>query len=220
MKKQTQNIIAILGIIIFGFLAFTYRDSYTENSGRVMAPQDLVLGVSDSGEALGLTITFNSLVNDYRCPVDVQCIEGGAVNTNITLKDSDGEVTLNYSSDGVPYSFNGYEVSIVEVSPDLYSEKFIDPASYVVTFNVKSAATGTVDNPDYSGGAGGTVLSGENPCSAIGGMWDGVNLECLGVDANTCQEIGGNWNECASACRNDPAAEVCTMQCVQVCEFK
>ncbi|MBP6855062.1 MAG: hypothetical protein KBD26_01405 [Candidatus Pacebacteria bacterium] len=220
MKKQTQNIIAILGIIVFGFLAFTYTEDRSDVGGRVMAPVDLVLGVGDSGEALGLTVTFNALVNDYRCPVDVQCIEAGAINTNITLKDSEGEVTANYSSDGVPYSFNGYEISIVGVSPDVYSEKFIDPTSYVVTFNIKSAATGVVDNPDYSGAAGGTVPTGENPCSAVGGTWDEMNSECLGVDANMCQEIGGFFNECASACRNDKNAEVCTMQCVQVCEFK
>ncbi|GEM_PF-3219745 len=33
-----------------------------------------------------------------------------------------------------------------------------------------------------------------------------------------CENGGGRWNECASACRNDPDAEVCTLQCVQVCE--
>ena len=44
--------------------------------------------------------------------------------------------------------------------------------------------------------------------------------ECLGVDKKVCENIGGKFNECASACRNDPKAEVCTMQCVLICEFK
>ncbi|MGV8150892.1 MAG: hypothetical protein ACP5NV_04140 [Candidatus Woesearchaeota archaeon] len=67
--------------------------------------------------------------------------------------------------------------------------------------------------------AGGTVPAGtqEEQCKNIGGTWTG--FDCTGIDANQCQEIGGKFNECASACRNDPDAQVCTMQCVQVCEF-
>jgi hypothetical protein len=67
--------------------------------------------------------------------------------------------------------------------------------------------------------AGGTVLAGTNEeqCTNISGTWTGY--DCTGITANQCQEIGGTFNECASACRNDPTAEVCTLQCVQVCEF-
>jgi hypothetical protein len=191
------------------------------NGGRVMAPQTLSVPVGATVEALGLTLTLDAVKNDYRCPIDVECIEAGAVNTNITLSDGEEEFKTFYSSDGIPLNWNGYNISIVTVAPDLYSNKTIDPSDYVVTFHVGSALSGIVDNPDYQGGgAGGTVPAGENPCSAIGGTWDEVNGECLGIGANACQEIGGTFNECASACRNDPMAEVCTMQCVQVCEIK
>jgi len=68
--------------------------------------------------------------------------------------------------------------------------------------------------------AGGTVLAGSNEeqCTSMGGTWTGY--DCTGITENQCQEIGGTFNECASACRNDPTAEMCTLQCVQVCEFK
>jgi len=56
-------------------------------------------------------------------------------------------------------------------------------------------------------------------CERMGGTWDMAAQECTGIDAPACQEIGGKFNPCASACRNDPQATVCTMQCVQVCEF-
>lgn len=58
----------------------------------------------------------------------------------------------------------------------------------------------------------------DSSCGILGGTWDAVHRECLGIDQKLCREIGGNWNECASACRNDPNAQVCTMQCVLVCE--
>jgi hypothetical protein len=69
--------------------------------------------------------------------------------------------------------------------------------------------------------AGGTVPAGNQgeQCTNIGGTWSEDYKECTGVSSEQCQEIGGTFNECASACRNDPNAQVCTMQCVQVCEF-
>jgi hypothetical protein len=56
-------------------------------------------------------------------------------------------------------------------------------------------------------------------CTESGGSYDLSNDECLGVSGAMCTDIGGAWNECASACRNNPEAVVCTMQCVQICEF-
>ncbi len=44
--------------------------------------------------------------------------------------------------------------------------------------------------------------------------------ECGGISKEICEEIWWNFNECASACRNNPEAEICTMQCVAVCEFE
>lgn len=68
--------------------------------------------------------------------------------------------------------------------------------------------------------AGGTVPAGTNEeqCRNIGGKWTGY--DCEGLSQEQCQEIGGVFNECASACRNDPKAEICTLQCVVVCEFE
>jgi len=65
----------------------------------------------------------------------------------------------------------------------------------------------------------GTILEGQSTCASIGGTLDAINGECLSISSSACQEIGGTFNECASACRNDPTVEVCTMQCVQVCEM-
>lgn len=56
-------------------------------------------------------------------------------------------------------------------------------------------------------------------CNLEGGVWLEEPQECEGVSKETCDELGGRFNECASACRNDPEAVVCTMQCVFVCEF-
>lgn len=56
-------------------------------------------------------------------------------------------------------------------------------------------------------------------CEDVGGKWLFDSYECEGVSKEACDKIGGIHNECASACRNDPEAEICTMQCVLVCQF-
>lgn len=220
--KYAKIIFSFLILGLFAYIIYSGPRPDTNLSGpedgRVMAPQYITIPVGGTRDILGLSITLNSVVNDYRCPIDAECIEDGAVNVNATFISDQDKLTANYSSDGIPLSVFGYNVSIVGVSPDLYSGQEINPQDYEVSFFVESAFSGVVDNPDYSGGtAGGIVPADENPCMAMGGQWDEVNGECLGVDANICQEIGGTFNECASACRNEPTAEVCTMQCVQVC---
>ncbi len=225
-KKHT--IIAVIAILVIGLIIYTHPSKRViappvADDIRVRAPEDVVLAVGEMKTALGeVNITLNKLVNDYRCPIDAECIEGGAINTNITVATGDESETFNYSSDGMPFEFAGYKISIVDSKPDAMLGNVIRSDEYVVTFHIESALTDIVDNPTNP--AGGTVPSGDgasgSACEAVGGQWDNANSECLGIEANACQEIGGEFNECASACRNDPYAEVCTMQCVQVCQFK
>lgn len=59
----------------------------------------------------------------------------------------------------------------------------------------------------------------QGACLSFDGNWLEEFNECEGMPQQMCADLGGNFNECASACRNDPNAEFCTMQCVQVCSF-
>ena len=56
-------------------------------------------------------------------------------------------------------------------------------------------------------------------CQNAGGAWDEEFSECLGVSQEICTEIGGVFDECASDCKNDPDAEICTLRCAQVCSL-
>lgn len=57
-------------------------------------------------------------------------------------------------------------------------------------------------------------------CESENGTWINTAKECEGISKQSCDKLGGTFNECASACRNNPDAEICTMQCVIVCSFK
>lgn len=60
----------------------------------------------------------------------------------------------------------------------------------------------------------------QEKCEDNNGKWIESANECEGISQETCNDLGGNFNSCASACRNDPDAQMCTMQCVLVCEFE
>ncbi len=59
----------------------------------------------------------------------------------------------------------------------------------------------------------------ESECTQGGGNWLAEYKECEYLSKEWCDENGGEFKECESACRNDPEAEICTMQCVIVCQF-
>lgn len=60
-------------------------------------------------------------------------------------------------------------------------------------------------------------------CESEGGEWyetAGGVCEKNFLSEAECGAEGGIWNGCASACRHDPEAEMCTEQCVLTCSFK
>lgn len=62
-------------------------------------------------------------------------------------------------------------------------------------------------------------VENKQSCEDLNGKWVGDFNECEDISQQDCQDLGGKFNECASACRNDPEAEICTMQCIPLCEF-
>ena len=67
---------------------------------------------------------------------------------------------------------------------------------------------GEVDKPTY--------------CKNRGGVWYPVSNVCEinSLSKEECLAQGGEFNECDSACRHDPKAQVCTLQCVLTCSFR
>ena len=69
-----------------------------------------------------------------------------------------------------------------------------------------------IDEPEY-------LPTIAEKCEISGGNWLADYSECEMINKEWCEENGGTFNECASACRHDSEAEICTLQCVFVCEF-
>ncbi|QOW11724.1 hypothetical protein Q73A0000_15830 [Kaistella flava (ex Peng et al. 2021)] len=79
----------------------------------------------------GMNVTFNKIVEDSRCPKDVQCVWAGNAMAEVTLMGTYTRPvtlqlsTLNDASKGYQntQNFNGYAISLIDVSPETTSAK-------------------------------------------------------------------------------------------------
>lgn len=55
-------------------------------------------------------------------------------------------------------------------------------------------------------------------CQEFNGTWLQEFNECEGISEEQCHTMNGTFQECESACRHIPDAEICTAQCVAVCK--
>jgi hypothetical protein len=121
---------------------------------------------------------------------------------NIQVKD--GEIIANYADRN--------EGERMNVKPSLGVSKYIKLVDGVLKdINEKADESlgDTSDNPMVN-------------CDKMSGIWYGEEgiCEVNQLSREECTNQGGVFNECASACRHNPKAEICTMQCVLTCTFK
>lgn len=130
-----KTIIVLLILLIALSAIFVFRNKKEIKS--VPLDGNITLSIGESAKTENFIITFNELVNDYRCPVDAQCIEAGAVNTNVTFSDKTKTETKNMPSDEVPQVFDEYKISIIGVLPPLKSGEEIPKDDYQVIFHIE-----------------------------------------------------------------------------------
>jgi hypothetical protein len=100
---------------------------------------DPTMGTIHVGESVyvnGVLITVNEIVQDSRCPSDVQCIQAGNVVVLVTLKSDTDQETIELSSLNHPYLFDAYEVTIENVTPLANSLTVLAQSEYSIVFRV------------------------------------------------------------------------------------
>lgn len=93
-------------------------------------------GIGQAASALGVTITPAKILEDSRCPVDVQCIWAGQVRLEAQVKNQSVEKKVEFKS-GSPVAFENFEITLTEVRPEPRSQKKIETADYIFTFELK-----------------------------------------------------------------------------------
>lgn len=142
LELRTTNVIAefigktvrVHGDFIEGS---TYEVTRMEEIPQEYSAPTAVLGVSESALIGYVRVTLNEIIEDSRCPVDVECIQAGRVVVSVSLEsDTDFEVG-NISSDGTSLLFDAYRVSVVDVDPARVASHTPEEEEYQITVMVE-----------------------------------------------------------------------------------
>jgi len=129
------------------------RCEFAPCEGNSTSESDVTLTIGAKGEAGGLAIKLNSVLDDSRCPKDVVCVWAGEAKVSVTLTTASKTETKIISTNDKPYLFDEYEVSIISVLPEPQSGREITQGAYSVTFHIqkKDAVGGSQKNSMVSG---------------------------------------------------------------------
>lgn len=117
------------------------------------------IAIGSSATIHGTTIRVLELVEDSRCPVDVQCVWAGTVRVRTSIDSYNRDFTFTL---GQPQVVGGGTVTLVSVIPaQKYSTQTVPLSDYRFTFAVVPATIIVDDRiPPHTSGVRGTVMLG------------------------------------------------------------
>jgi hypothetical protein len=103
--------------------------------------QDVVLAPGQSADVAGapMTIRFEAVVSDNRCPVDVECIQAGDGVIQISVSGGGASAEHQLHTTGEPKSVKhgDLEIALLQLRPQPVSTRAIQPDEYRATLRVR-----------------------------------------------------------------------------------
>lgn len=100
--------------------------------------------IGGGASAFGVSVTPEEVLEDSRCPVDVECVQAGTVRVSAMLASGLGSAPHEFTL-GVPITTEAEEVTLVEVVPVPESGTTIDPSDYRFIFEIKKRDLGVIE---------------------------------------------------------------------------
>ena len=88
-------------------------------------------------EDASLSVRFNGVSGDSRCPADALCIQGGDAVVHVTATSSRGSAAYELHTGNMrPVQHEGLTIALVQLQPYPFSSRTIAPAEYRATLRV------------------------------------------------------------------------------------
>ncbi len=114
------------------------------------------VGLLETAKFRTVSIMPTKVLEDSRCASDVDCIWAGQIRVETEV--SGREAVMHTFTEGLAFSFEGYEITLVKAEPYPVSTRRIGERDYRFTFKVEKAKD-IVLGKCYVGGCGGEVCS-------------------------------------------------------------
>lgn len=193
-KQVVPGSASVTSILIFGIPV----EKDLNNDGT----RDYAMFIRKSDGGSGIFYYITAAIKDPNANNDVSGTNSILLGDRIapqTISVQDGIITANYA-DRAP------------------GESMVSNPSIGVSRYFKVVGNVLIEIPKKVKGTYNTNYS----CQQNGGVWFSNENSCEinRFSKGECLAEGGQFNECNSACRHDPMATVCTMQCVLTCTFR
>jgi hypothetical protein len=133
---RVANILTAAGLAACSGAGYSPTDPGNPSpSGQTLSVR---VGETAAVGTTGVTIAFDAVVSDSRCPLDVLCVWAGNGQLALTLTNGYGATTvdtLNTTVEPRKTDFAGLEILLQGLAPYPTGEP-IDPGDYVATFRV------------------------------------------------------------------------------------
>jgi hypothetical protein len=125
-------------VLLYCLLAMTACDErVTGPTAPLNTEFTIAPGETVALERASLSVRFNRITGDNRCPADALCILGGSADVSITaISDRATRDYVLRTGDLQPVPHDGFTLSLVQVSPYPFSARTIEPDEYRVTLKV------------------------------------------------------------------------------------
>jgi hypothetical protein len=101
--------------------------------------QTVTLAPGQSASITGTTVTlkFDGVTGDNRCPADAMCVLGGSATVKIEARSSAGTRTLTFETGKLePVQYDGLTLELTQLAPYPFSATPISPEDYRATLRV------------------------------------------------------------------------------------
>ncbi|MBU2330043.1 hypothetical protein KKG57_01095, partial [Patescibacteria group bacterium] len=121
---------------IKGKLLITRYVESTTGEQVELSGVSVIARLNEVVEAWSVTVQPLEVIEDSRCPTDVQCIQAGTVLVQVKLTDGLGESTAEFTL-GTTITTEVFSVTLTDVSPAKVSTDSLTDADYRFTFSIE-----------------------------------------------------------------------------------
>lgn len=127
----------VFGLAMLALTGCKEDDTVTAPTAPVDAQVTLAPGGTARIEGTSLTLRFDRVEGDSRCPADAMCIQGGDAVVHVAVVA--GDVARPYelhTGSMAPVQHDAYTLTMIELAPYPFSARPIEPGDYRLTVRV------------------------------------------------------------------------------------
>jgi hypothetical protein len=125
-------------VLLCCLLAVTACDeNVTGPTSRLNSEFTLAPGESMAIEGASLSVRFNRITGDNRCPADALCVLGGSADVSVTaISERATRDHVLHTGDMQPVQHDDFSIALLQEAPYPFSAQAIAPQDYRVTLRV------------------------------------------------------------------------------------